>query len=409
MDPILKSYLGTSLTEFEELFGLTINNIGVDAFIGTDGEMSNETLTLKLNDVQVITAELFLDFLTGRSLLSLPELSDAYLSMTEEASTDQAVFEQLTAEQSADFLTRYSDMIIGHIHEVTREEDTVLSLDTLSKEYTTLKVIMTAEDLYLMEMEALDAAEEDAYLLDAITVSGITQDQYLAALQDIREEFIASKDSLEDLTMMIYVDETGRILGRNITSEDSVAAIGYTILQEKGYFEYDFYLTKDTGKTLFEVTGNHTWDAGVNSGNMNLMLVTDPETYEEFNCDIIYEGIRSEKKDQHTYRYGTITLSSLDLMGMQIILDMGAADNVQTDSLVFQMGAESLITVDTTTKYLNDFTPLSPEDTAEIYHLDQSESFTATFDMEGYLSRLSEQLGIDLQSLFQILLMNSTY
>jgi len=408
VDPIVKSYLGTSLSEYEELFGITLESIGINALMKTDGEQSAESLTLKLNDVTLISADLFLNLLTGQTMLRLPELSDAYLSLSEgtDSASDQKVFEHLTKAETADFLTRYSDIIIDHIHEVSPEKDTTLTLDTLSEEYTTLKVLMRAEDLYEMEMEVLDAAENDAYLLNIAVSSGFTTEQYHQELTKLRDEFTASKDVLEDLTMMIYVDKAGRILGRNITSEDSVASIGYTILQDKGYFEYDFYLTEDTGKTLFDASGKHTWDAGVNNGTMTLMMVTDPETYEEFNCTISYEDIRTEIVNQQTFRYGTVTIDSLDLMGLQIILNMDSADQAQIDHLVFQMGAESLITVDTTTRYLSEATPDTPDEDAEIYSLNQSESFTATFDLESYFNRLSEQLGIDLSSLFNLLLMD---
>jgi hypothetical protein len=65
------------------------------------------------------------------------------------------------------------------------------------------------------------------------------------------------------------------------------------------------------------------------------------------------------------------------------------------------MGTTSLVTFDISTKELDDFKIPKPKADA-IYYDAEIESFEYlnTVDIEGYLSNLSDKLGIDLESLF---------
>jgi hypothetical protein len=63
------------------------------------------------------------------------------------------------------------------------------------------------------------------------------------------------------------------------------------------------------------------------------------------------------------------------------------------------MGASPLVTVNSTIDYLDDYEVTMPPENAEVYDSTDAESYEATINIEDYISKLSEQLGVDLQSI----------
>lgn len=402
VDSMLESYLGTGLSDLEALLGIPLNQVSMDAIVGKDKDLISEDLSFSLNNVKLITAEIFLDTAANKMLLQLPELSNAYLSLTEGKvnPVDFTTLKDITPERTADLMKRYSNLIIDQINHVTLGDDKDISLEHLSGNCTELKVVMTAEDLYNIQMAVLAEARDDQYFKDLLSVYQVTEADYQNSLDEIQAEAENSKDMLEDLTMLVYVDAQGRILSRSITSEDSVATVGYTVLLQKNEIEYQLFLTDDTGSTVLNITGYQASENGVDNGNATITAADPDDSDSPITFDITYKDMNTKRVNDRNYHYGSITFSSLDLMGIQVILDLKAEENTQLCDIDVRMGAESLLTVNAKTEYLTDFSVTAPKEDAEVYDLTQPSEYMSTVNLEDYITRLSQEFGVDLQSLF---------
>jgi hypothetical protein len=414
LDSIMQSTLGTSMADLETAIGLPIENMGLDALVGYDKGLVNETFGVRLNQVNLITIELFMDLVKQEILIRLPELSQAYLkqSLESDASISMARLETITAERTADLLKRYGNILVDHITQVELEKNNTLTLDTLSENCTKLTVTLTQKDRDAIALAFLEEAKEDDYIIDLLPMFNATKEEYLQAIDDaITELQNPSAVTTEEPTvqMLVYVDSRGYITGRELSMAGSPAAIGFTNLTAKDYNEYDYYVKDETGNTMIKGTGNQTKDQGANDGILTLEYNNpSAEPFSNLSFDIKYEDVRTETKNKHVYQYGSYTLSSLDLMGLQIRMDNSVAEDIQYNKIIFQMGASPLVTIDTNVTYLDDYAVTTPQENAEVYDVTQAETYIATLNVEEHLSKLSEQLGVDLNSLFGLFQNNLT-
>ncbi|MHB8128692.1 MAG: hypothetical protein ACYDEX_06830 [Mobilitalea sp.] len=412
LNSLMQSSMGVSLADLESSIGLPIENIGLDVLFGYNNNLLNETLGLRLNHVELITLELLMDTAKQEMFMRLPGLSDAYLKQSiatgETASnnyTDQLGL--MTPARNADMLYRYSNIIIDHVTQVTTDKNAVLTLDTLERNCTKLTVTITKEDMNNMTLAILDEASEDDYFLDMLPMFEMTKAEYQKSISDMKAEVNATDDTLssESIQMLVYVDSFGNIIGREFGAKDSLASFGYTSLIKDSYQEFNVYLKDDAGNKVLNAGGNQTKDQKSYDGTITIDLsVPSSELLSNLSFDIQYEDVRSEKKDNRILNYGTYTLSSLDLMGLQIIMENSVVDDIQNNKTIVQMGAATLVTIDTKVDYLEDFEAVMPPTSAEIYDVTQAESYIASLNLEAYIADLSEQLGIDLQSILDLYL-----
>lgn len=403
VDSLLQSSLGMSLSDLESQLGLPLESIGFHAVIGTDGDIVNETVGFNLNKVDLITMEMFMDTAAGKMLLRLPELSDAYLSLSnEDAASSAAQLKKLTPELIAKLLNKYSNILIDNINDVTLEDNDELSIDTLTTNCTKLTVTISEQDAYDIVKEILTEAREDQEIIDLLPMFNLSEEDYQSYVDEALDEMEASADTVTDetATMVVYVNSKGEIIGREFSADGTDASLGYKNLSKDNYDEYTVFVNDDSGESVFSINGSQKKIDGSYDGDATLELNTG--SYDEFSnisIDISYEDVYQEKKDNQIFQYGSFTLSSLDLMGIQVSMDYFVEDDVQKSKLVLKMGTSPLLTVDTTSDYIEDYKVTMPPADAEIYDVDQADSYAATFNLEQYIDRLSDKLGVDLQSL----------
>ena len=412
LDSLMQSSMGISLTDLESSIGLPIENIGLDVLFGYNNNLLNETLGLRLNQVELITLELLMDTTKQELYMRLPGLSDAYLkqSLANGETASSTYTEQLklmTTDRNADVLYRYGNIIVDYVTQVTSDKNTILTLDTLERNCTKLTVTITKEDMNNMTLAVLDEASEDAYFLDMLPMFEMTKAEYQKSISDMKAEVEASDNTLpsESIQMLVYVDSFGNIIGRELGAKDSLASFGYTSLINDSYQEFNVYLKDEVGNKLFNAVGSQTNKQETYNGTITIDLsVPSSELLSNLSFDIKYEDVRSEKKDNRILNYGTYTLSSLDLMGLQIIMENSVADDIQYNKTILQMGAATLVTIDTKVDYLEDFDAVIPPTSAEIYDVTQAESYIASLNLDAYIATLSEKLGIDLQTILNLYL-----
>ena len=271
-----------------------------------------------------------------------------------------------------------------------------------------MEVLITPEIQHNIAAALLAEAKNDDFILDLLSGYGISEEQYVSLIDEAEAELQSSKDTLQGLKMKVYVDSSGFIRGRTLTSDASADAFEYIILNDKGYFEYNVSVTDNTGAKVLDVTGNNTLEKEANSGKATL-TVLNPADSENFVLDFTYEDLHSRKEGNRSYQYGSMKLSTLDPVNLEILLNNNVVDDVQITKLELKLDAKSLLTLTATSEYIQDYTVTAPPADAVVFDLTQADAYAATINIADYISYLSEQLGVDLEGLMGLFLPSAVY
>lgn len=417
IDSLMQDSMDVSLSEIESSLGMKIESFGANFFVATKDSIINETMSLRFNKVDLITLEFFADLAKQELFARIPELSDAYLSITADESmgipeADLESLKVITTEKTLDLYERYAKIIARNLKDVEIEKNAELSLDTISIKSSKLTIDITDEDLFNIIKAILEEARRDEYILEIMDAFDVSKDEY----EDIIDEALDEMEDFDDFSdesfqMVVYVDGKGNIVGREFSSEDYDGKLGYIILTDGNYKEYEVFIEDENGDEVFIIEGSQTTDKDGADGvaSINIMDPTD-YYFEDISIDLDYENARTEFKNNQYYRYGSYSLSSLDLMGLQITSDFSVDGNVQNNTTTIKMGASSLVTIDSEIEVTDDYDVTLPSKNAQIYDAEhESDYYLETIDIESYISKLSDQLGIDIMTLLENLGLYDSY
>jgi len=412
VDSILQGTLGMGLTDLESNLGISLDSIGIDALVASEDGNAYESLGIKLNQVDIITLEIFMKAVEQEVLLRLPELSPAYIkqSLATEGYDMNEYLTQLkllTPERTADFLKRYGSIITDNMDKVELSKNEELTIDTLTVSCNKLTVTLDNENLYAIISAILEEAKEDEYIYDLLPIFDVSKSDYKDALD---EAAASLKESLEgdtsvegSLEMTVYVNNRGEIIGRDfIAVEDgsSIGSLGYAKLNKDNYEEFNLYLKDESGTMILDGSGNQTKDGDSYDGSAKFLIsVPSSEFSTDVSLDVEYEDVKTETKDNRMYQYGTYTLSSPQAMGASLVVESDVVDDVQMNKITVQMGVSPLVSLDMKTKYLDDYSIPEISSSEETYDATEYESYLSTIDVEAYIASLSEKLGVDLQTI----------
>jgi len=418
---ILQSSMGMSIDDFEAVVGIPLDSIGLDIIAAKDDHDFYQEIGINLNNIDIISAEIFMNFAAKEMMLRLPQLSTAYLQQSLELdeygadSLDMEGFidlqKRLSSDETADFIKRYAHIITDNVTnvELTKGED--FSVGDMTVKANLLTVTYTSEDLLNIAMKVLEEAEDDKYILDLLPLLSISEDDYkygiYDALDEIEYALLDYDDDSELLIMDVYVDSNGNILGHNLSFKDDgydVFQLGYSNVEQNNKGSYEIYLTEPSYNVTLSVSGNHTIQKGAYTG---LAVVEfDDGGYSNISFDVKYEDLKLDYKNNRTYTYGNINISSLMMMGMGINIDFDVDGDKQLTTISLKMGNSPLVSLETATKYLKDFKIPKPDRNADVYDLMyEGDEYLSTINIEEYLSKLSDRLGVDLLNLYENLFM----
>ncbi|MFT4146398.1 MAG: hypothetical protein QM644_18295 [Mobilitalea sp.] len=407
LDTLLQNYLGVSLVDVESTLGLSLDSIGVDALIGKDDKYINENFTLSLNQIDLISAELIMSTAMDKILVRFPELSSDYLNIsTEELAGEELttpdyskIMETFTADFVEQSIKKYSNLILDNISQATLKNNETLSLETISSDATLVTVTITDTDAKKILTSLLNAAKTDKDFINIASIYGLAEDVYQGYIDEALDGLKDQDNTLlyENLVMQVYVDNKGKIIGRTFSEEGSGEVIGYTYLEDSDYSEYEIFAKDDT-IDYFTLEGSQRVKNEAYTGSATASVNTG-EFGVPVSVDISYNDLKSVKKNNYAYQYGSINISSMDLFGVQLSINFDEKDNHQLSEIVVQMGAEPLVTLTTDSEYLNNYEASVPAEGATIYDINDIDSYTSTIDLEAFINSLSDKLGIDIQSL----------
>ncbi len=412
---LLQTTYGMTISDFEALIGIPLDTIGFDVIAAESGNESYQKIGVNLNNVDIISGELFSDLALKQILYHVPDLSPAYLKQSLDMSLYGAedidyekltnAIKNLTSDSTGDFVKRYAKLITDEIEDVELKKKEQLTVGDLTVDTNLLTVTIYPETITNISLKILEEAKNDEYILDLLPLFDTTIEEYHKSIDEHIKEIKNSSDNLieeeEFIKMYVYVGNDGSILGRKfefIGDSGESVKINFSHIEQKEKGAYEFYVSENQEDTTIHATGSHSIEDGAYTGAGKFKVNSYDLGDTEF--DFEYEDIKTKIKNNRAYFYGNISLSSYSLMGMEIVLEFDVKDDAQLSTLKLNMGKSSLVTLDTSTKYLKDFTMPKPDQNATTYDmLTDMDGYASTIDIEGYISALSDRLGVDLQGL----------
>jgi|LSQX01.3.fsa_nt_gb hypothetical protein len=415
---MLQTYAGMTISDLEALIGIPLDSIGFDVIAAENDNGGYQKIGLNLNNIDIISGEIFIDYTLEQMLIHIPDLSPAYLKQSLDMSLYGAEgmdFDKLSAsikkiisDSTADFVKRYVKLITDEITDVELKKNEQLTVGDITAEANLLTVYFYPETLKNISTKVLEEAKNDEYILDLLPLFQVSKDDYQEEIDEAIEEAKENLDSLpqdkELMVMNVYVANDGSILGRKIEildEDDGNSILGFFYVEDSNKGAYDLYIDNDDDSDI-KIIGSHTKENGAYSGSLTFE-VTDATGPIEFDVD--YEGLKVEAKNGQMYTYGSFSISSYALMGMEIAFEFDVKDDAQVSAIKLNMGKSSLVTLEASTKYIKDFAIPKPDANAETYDMvTDIDVYSSTIDFEGFISTLSDRLGVDLQGLLGNLL-----
>lgn len=415
---LIKSNTGMSIEDLEAALGISLDSIGFNINAASDDNALYGKIGVNLNNVDIITAEIFLDYVAKEMLTRLPDLSDAYLRQSLDMSEldnelpsidlkDYSAFlNLLKSERNGNFLKHYIRLITEEIRDVKLSKGEILNVGDLSVEANLLSVSIYPEDIKNISVKILEEAKNDEFIMELCQLLDISKEDYKENIEEALENVKGSPVEDDDVVfiMDVYADNSGKILGRKIryneaVEDDSVIAYYYVEQSNKG--AYEFYVNSDNPENSFRLSGNHTINDKSFTGEAVIDINSDLSSMSNISLEINYEDFKTQIKDNFLYLDGVISLSSYAMYGIDVELEFSSQGREQLTTLKLKMGNTSLVTFDTSTKYVRDFKMPSPDVNAASYDVEtEINDYYMTFDVQKYLSDLSDRLDVDFGSLF---------
>lgn len=215
-------------------------------------------------------------------------------------------------------LKRYSKLIITYMDEVSTEKNVVLSDNYLNTKTTKVTVSLSEKDAYEIVMAVMEEIQTDAELYDFINkIYPITQAQYDSsvslALKELKETDTADLSEDKNFQMVVWVNMSGKIIGRGFYYEGSSLTWHKIIAKTNASIKAELHIAGDSGSedTSLLLEGLLKYDNKSFSGNLALSLTSDNE-----NIDLGEVVLNN-------YRYVSATDYDLD---MSIIIKKSAIE-----------------------------------------------------------------------------------
>ena len=412
---MLQSYTGMTISDFESVIGLSLNSIGFDILSANKDNVLYQNIGLNLNSIDIISGDVFIDYAAKEMLFHLPELSPAYLKQsldTSEFGTEDFDYDgfseamkKLSSDSAGELVKRYAKLITDEIEDVKLTKNEKLTVGELTADTNLLTVSLYPETLKNITIGVLEEAKGDEFILEFLPLFEMTKEEFITEIDETIEEAKSSFDSLpqDDVVMLmkVYVGSDGSILGRTmelINVHQDTITMGFSSVEQNNKGAYEFYISENNEENIVNVSGSHSIENKAYTGTATFEVLSEDTGDIEF--EIEYEDISYELKNNKPYLYGNINLSSYAMMGMEVALELDVKDDAQLATIKLNMGKSSLVTLETSTKYLEDFTIPKPDSNAQSFDaLTETNEYAATLKLEEYISALSDRLGVDLNGL----------
>lgn len=411
---LLQSSLGMTIEDFEALVGISLDSVGFDMIVALEDKEIYEKLGVTLNSIDIITAEIFIDNVANEMMIRLPELSPAYLIQSldmSEYGVDSVdtnglneALRVLNSDKTRDFVKRYTSIVTAEVQDVELSKGQDLTVGDLTVKANLLTISLSNETLNKIAIKLLEEAKDDEYILDLLPLFATSKEDYQYEINNALEDLKSYMTDLDDEELVVidlFVNSDVKDLGYNLTFKEygeNHLKLGYSNIEENNKGEYEFYLTDTSSQNGLKASGNHTIRNGAYTGSAVIDILDSHNSNMSFT--IKYDDLKYATKNNRLYSYGKINLSSFMMMGMEIEIEYDVEGTQQLINVYLNMGSSPLVTLETSTKYLDNYKLPEPDNNAEVYDMiTDIDAYSSTMNVERFISDLSDRLGVDLESL----------
>lgn len=359
----LKKYTQTGLVDVESELGITLKSLKLDQYTAYQNKQYYEKLGLNINKTNVISAQAYLD--NNNITLQLPELSPAYLkiSQSDNVAGSGMLFSSkpTNSKELADFIDRYGNIVFEHIKNVSIDKNSKLTRGDISVNCSKLTATIDSKAQENIEAAILKTAKSDNYIIDKLPIFHTTKAEYIKTVDKLLADFNGGKTGSDrkDIKMAIYVDRSGKIIGRDIEvsrNGNYSKTFSYSLLDKnnKTYISLNVY--DDKGKSTLTISGNSVKKNGANEG--------------------------------------TLTITSPSNKDMKYTMNFSSSDEVQKCKMAIALGDSSIATINTKVERLKEYKIPKISETDKIYDFMDASSYLKTIDTKEYINDLSKKLGL---------------
>ena len=417
-----------------------LNSIGINGDVTLEASRLGEDLTLKVNDKEICSAQLYMDMSTMDIYMSIPELIDGYIKVNansaaqEEAEAAEDVADDLDISVTDDLpvdaenLTKYLDAMMK-FQESMPEADTIsnmidkylsiavdhaaeaesgsetLSVDTVSVDCTTMEGTISGENLLPALTDIVEALKDDEDFKSIFESAAIlapdadyTYDDFQSSLDEVldalQSEDMSTEDITQSFTSKIWIDSDDNVVGHELSYTDEEGSYPFFLYQtptdgdNAGYRLHagldDSSIDSVGSGQVTDGTLNGYYELSVDSQPILGITVSDYDT-ESLKTEGLVHGsydlsIFQGDMDDSTYETVSAFGIKLTLDGMNFALDLS-------------MSGTPLATLSAQVHDADPVTFVDPSEMDPIYDVDNDEdgdAFASSMSLDTILQNLTD-------------------
>ncbi len=423
--------------QFTSLIGLE-DFQSVEAKIHSLSKENNgkSAISIFYNEQSLVTVNTLLNSESGELFANIPELSGAYLlfpldqlmSYSGETASEFNYSEYIkeieafmnketfSPETLNSLLKKYSALFIDNIDNMKLDKNVSITASNLKSTYNMLTSELNGEDVYNILTAVLKEAKNDKTLKELfVSLKVCKEEEYSQLIEDASTDLTNEKKSMtaaDSILMRVYVDKTGKIMGREFTTQEekNPSGGGYYLAAKGRKIGYTAWV-KEKGVNIIEFNTDGTSTADGFSGTSVFNFSEyNPENddYTTNSFNIASENVNLVKNKG--YLNGKFTVTSGLLTGGSLVLNCTADEQQQDIVLQVIYGGLEAATLNITSKEGTYEDIEFPASSDQIFDgLTDVNSYLGTVDIEGFLTHANEVTGLDFSGLLNGFLSNSIY
>ena len=422
----LPSGTGVDMAALLEAF----QNITITMDSNTDGEASQNNITLALGGVDIMTVSTILEIFSGNMMIGLPDMSDTYVSIDmSDSGYDAAQMQAMMAaaqeliaslpseEDFNQLLAKYILLGLGEIKNVGEETETI-EVEGVKQTFTVYTYRIDADTAREMLIAILEEAQYDDELYELLSafcdyynnyaeiLYGEYSSYYTVDVDDIFDNIPYLIETLEEndysdgtsIRIETFVDDCGDICGRSVKLPDDGELFFLTTSSgAKRGFEfsagdsYDSISVYGSGKELGnKLTGEYI----LNVYGEEILEISLTDFNTENNTGTISLGLGDDAKallEEELEYYDLPSSLATLLSGADIHLDIVLGET--TADMKLMLGSETFLAVNFSYVTSNDGTVTYPSTTISSDNYEAMEQWAADLDLNVLFTNL-ENAGV---------------
>ena len=314
-----KDYVALASTVGVDLSWL--ESVGITYHVGMKEDMMKLVMAPLLNDVKLGSADILFDLKGGNAFFGVPELSEKYLGisfgedfdyseLSEKMEEMYGAYDELLEaypepEKVAELIVKYYDIAMAQIETMEKTKEK-LEAEDVAQECTKLTMELNSKDFQKVLRAIVKELYKDKDVEKMIEKFGDAMTKYDEEIdgEKFYEQFTKSLDEFDEkieeieidkLTMEVYVDGSGNIVGRTIVIKvkgESVRVV-FSMPHKDDKIGFELSVKTPDEDESFSLTGSGKEKAGKFEGEFKLKVGTQrvlSVSIEEYDLKAAMDG-----------------------------------------------------------------------------------------------------------------------